>query len=87
MSNMFGSRLDDNLKGGDIDLLVFSQEMPYKVSQEISVNFFKKCEEKIDVIKMPFEELYKKVQITDQRYAIDGFALSPCSKGFESSRK
>ena len=49
---LFGSRLDDKRKGGDIDLLVFAQGSPYRISQDISVNFFKECEEKIDVIVM-----------------------------------
>ncbi len=49
---LFGSRVDDNKRGGDIDILIFSNRNPYKLSQEVSINFFKECEEKIDVVVM-----------------------------------
>jgi hypothetical protein len=59
---LFGSRLDDDRKGGDIDLLVFAQGSPYRISQEITVNFFKECEENIDVIVMDHLNLSKQQQ-------------------------
>ncbi|TAL67545.1 MAG: nucleotidyltransferase domain-containing protein [Bacteroidetes bacterium] len=56
---IFGSRIDDNKKGGDLDILIFSKENAFKLSQEVTVRFFKVCEEKIDVIVMNPENLSK----------------------------
>jgi len=49
---LFGSRVDDTKKGGDVDILVFSTEPAYKLAQQIRIEYFKKCEEKIDVVVM-----------------------------------
>ena len=49
---LFGSRLDSSRKGGDIDLLVFSKQDSFQLSQQITLRFFEKCEEKIDVVVM-----------------------------------
>ena len=49
---LFGSRLDPTKKGGDIDLLVFSKQDSFQLSQQITLRFFEKCEEKIDVVVM-----------------------------------
>jgi predicted nucleotidyltransferase len=56
---LFGSRVDDTKKGGDIDILVFSEESPFKVSQDVSVKFFMECEEKIDVVVINPNKLTK----------------------------
>ena len=56
---LFGSRVDDTKRGGDIDLLIFSEEDPFKLSQEVSVKFFMECEEKIDVTVMNPNKLTK----------------------------
>lgn len=47
---LFGSRVDDNKRGGDIDLLIFSQQPDFELSRKITRDFFKVCEEKIDVL-------------------------------------
>jgi hypothetical protein len=44
--------VDDAKKGGDIDLLVFSDEEPFALSRRIATRFFMNCEEKIDVVVM-----------------------------------
>jgi len=49
---LFGSRVDEKKKGGDLDILIFSKQDPYKLSQEISIRYFSECEEKIDVVVM-----------------------------------
>ena len=59
---LFGSRVDDKQKGGDIDLLIFSEENPFKLSQQISVDFFMECEEKIDVVVFNPMKLSKEQQ-------------------------
>lgn len=49
---LFGSRVNDGAKGGDIDILVFSAENPLKLSREVATRFFMECEERIDVVVM-----------------------------------
>jgi len=48
---LFGSRVDENRKGGDIDLLVFSRTLTYRDKIKIKKQLFEKMEEqKIDLI-------------------------------------
>jgi predicted nucleotidyltransferase len=48
---LFGSRVDDNKRGGDIDLLVVSKEMTKKDLRYLRIEFFKHFgEQKIDII-------------------------------------
>jgi len=59
---LFGSRVDDDKRGGDIDILVFSENNPFKLSRQISIDFFSECEEKIDVVVMNPNSLTKEQQ-------------------------
>jgi len=48
---LFGSRVDDTKKGGDIDLLIISDELTKKDLRLLRVEFFKYFgEQKIDII-------------------------------------
>ena len=48
---LFGSRIDDTKKGGDIDLLVVSDELSKKDLRYLRIEFFKYFgEQKIDII-------------------------------------
>ena len=48
---LFGSRVDDAKRGGDIDLLVISDELTKKEIRLLRVDFFKKFgEQKMDIL-------------------------------------
>ncbi|NWF65854.1 MAG: nucleotidyltransferase domain-containing protein [Campylobacterales bacterium] len=48
---LFGSRIDDNKKGGDIDLLIVSDKITKKDLRFLRLEFFKHFgEQKIDIV-------------------------------------
>ncbi len=47
---LFGSRVDDNKKGGDIDILIYSKKNSLQLSQEVSRKFFMELDSKLDVV-------------------------------------
>jgi predicted nucleotidyltransferase len=48
---LFGSRVDDTKRGGDIDLLIISKDITKKHLRKIRVEFFKYFgEQKLDIV-------------------------------------
>lgn len=48
---LFGSRVDENKRGGDIDLLILSKKLTYSDKLSIKKKFFEKMDDqKIDVL-------------------------------------
>ncbi|NJO17625.1 MAG: nucleotidyltransferase domain-containing protein [Thioploca sp.] len=47
---IFGSRIDDCKRSGDIDILIFSTEEPYYLRQQIHQRIVSKYEEKLDIV-------------------------------------
>jgi predicted nucleotidyltransferase len=50
---LFGSRLDDSKRGGDIDLVIYSRALDasarFELSVQVAARFRSLCDEKIDV--------------------------------------
>lgn len=60
---LFGSRLDNRAKGGDIDILVISEKIGFSEKIKIKTGIFKEIDEqKLDlVIKKDFNDIFVKL--------------------------
>ena len=60
---LFGSRVNDNAKGGDIDVLVISDKIGFTEKLKIRTGIFKEIEEqKLDlVVKKDFNDVFVKM--------------------------
>ena len=63
---LFGSRVDDNKKGGDVDVMVLAdRELGWKEKSLIKYEYFEKFgEQKIDIVSFLFNEIDPFKQIT-----------------------
>ena len=50
---LFGSRVEPDKRGGDVDLLILSDAPAYELSKRVATRFFSRCEEKIAVVVLP----------------------------------
>ncbi|MEW5766359.1 MAG: nucleotidyltransferase domain-containing protein [bacterium] len=71
---LFGSRLDEKKKGGDIDLLLIPQTNVnrLKLSLRIQARFFSKCEERIDIVVYRDTPFCREVMKNAKRVDISG---------------
>jgi len=53
---LFGSRLNEDGRGGDVDVMIISDSSPLKLACDVAVTFNMECEEKIDVVVIPRSE-------------------------------
>jgi hypothetical protein len=47
---LFGSRVEPLRRGGDVDVLLLTDQPAFEISQTVATRFFSRCEERIDVV-------------------------------------
>ena len=60
---LFGSRVDPRRRGGDVDILLLTDQPGFETSQAVATRFFARCEERIDVI------VFNPAQLSDEQQA------------------
>ncbi len=60
---LFGSRVDPQRRGGDVDILLLTNQPGFETSQAVATRFFARCEERIDVI------VFNPAQLSDEQQA------------------
>ncbi len=54
---LFGSRVDDAARGGDIDILILTRAPAYELSKRVKRRFAERCDERLDVVVMDPDHL------------------------------
>ncbi len=70
---LFGSRLRDDLQGGDIDLLLVPSkpENPVELALKVQVRFLLECDQEIDVLVYRDTEFYREVLKNAKRISLE----------------
>ncbi len=56
---LFGSRVDDSKKGGDIDILIYSKQDRHKLSQTVAIKFLMATDSRLDVVVFDKDKMTK----------------------------
>ena len=70
---IFGSRLREDLKGGDIDILLIPKnpENPVELALRVQTKFLLECDQSIDVLVYRNTEFYREVLKNAKRISLE----------------
>ncbi|MEJ7620996.1 MAG: nucleotidyltransferase domain-containing protein [Aquificaceae bacterium] len=70
---LFGSRLREDLKGGDIDILLIPKnpENPVELALRVQTKFLLECDQSIDVLVYRDTEFYREVLKNAKRISLE----------------
>ncbi len=70
---IFGSRLKEDLKGGDIDILLIpkNSENPVELALRVQTKFLLECDQSIDVLVYRDTEFYREVLKNAKRISLE----------------